>query len=356
MTSRAGRARRDPFSIAQTTVRAGTTKKLEIPIANLMSGTPVSLPVLVLHGTEPGPTLSMTAAIHGDELCGVEIIRRVLETIRPEDMAGTIVAVPVVNVHGFNTGSRYLPDRRDLNRSFPGSLRGSLASRIAKLLMTEVIELCDVGIDFHTGSDQRENLPQIRADLDDPRTEELARVFAPPVAIHSRVRDGSLRQAATDVASTVLLYEGGEAFRFSESAIRAGAQGALRVLSHLGISPRTFPPPLPVLISRSSSWIRATRSGIAHLHWDLGDHVAEGDAIATIHDPYGRRLGVVVTRRPGLVIGLTHSPLVNRGDAIVHIADVTNYAETDTEGVKPSEPRLTADEQLSRPVESGWDQ
>jgi len=320
----AGSARRDPFSIAGTAVPAGTRKKFEIPIANLMSGTPVSLPILVLHGREPGPTLWMTAAIHGDELCGVEIIRRVLDAVRPETMSGTIVAVPIVNVHGFNTGSRYLPDRRDLNRSFPGSLRGSLASRIAKLLMTEVIELCDVGIDFHTGSDQRENLPQIRADLDDPKTAALARVFAPPVAIHSRVRDGSLRQAATDVGSTVLLFEGGEALRFSESAIRAGATGALRVLNHLGMFKGTFPPTSPVLISRSSSWIRATRSGILHLDSDLGDHVAAGDTIATIHDPFGQRLGVVTTRRPGLVIGSTHSPLVNRGDAIVHIADIAS--------------------------------
>ncbi len=317
-------ARQEPFSIADTTVRAGTKKKLEIPIANLMSGTPVSLPILVLHGKEPGPTLWMTAAIHGDELCGVEIIRRVLDVVRPETMSGTIVAVPVVNVHGFNTGSRYLPDRRDLNRSFPGSLRGSLASRIAKLLMTEVIERCDVGMDFHTGSDQRENLPQIRADLDDPRTATLARVFAPPVAIHSRVRDGSLRQAATDVGSTVLLFEGGEALRFSESAIRAGAAGALRVLNHLGIFAGTFPPAPPVLISRSSSWIRATRSGVVHLYSELGDRVAEGTAVAAIHDPYGRRLGSVMARKPGLVVGSTHSPLVNRGDAIVHIADITN--------------------------------
>ncbi|KAA3638634.1 MAG: succinylglutamate desuccinylase [Armatimonadetes bacterium] len=289
-----------------------------------MSGTPVSLPILVLHGREAGPTVWMTAAIHGDELCGVEIIRRVLERVRPETMSGTIVAVPVVNVHGFNAGTRYLPDRRDLNRSFPGSLRGSLASRIAKLLMTEVIARCDVGMDFHTGSDQRENLPQIRADLDDPMTATLAKVFAPPVAIHSRVRDGSLRQAATDVGSTVLLYEGGEASRFSARAIRAGSEGALRVLSHLGVFPGTFPPAPPVLISRSSSWIRATRSGILHLHSDLGDHVAQGDTIATIHDPYGQRLGSVKTRKSGLIVGSTHSPLVNRGDAIVHIAEITN--------------------------------
>ena len=167
--------RRSAISIAGNEVRAGRKAKLELPIARLMSGIPVTLPLLVLHGREEGPTAWISAAVHGDELCGVEIIRRVLDTLDPQTMSGTVLAVPVVNVHGFNTGDRYLPDRRDLNRSFPGSPRGSLAARIAHLLMTEVVGRATVGIDLHTGSDHRTNLPQIRADLDDPATLELAR-------------------------------------------------------------------------------------------------------------------------------------------------------------------------------------
>lgn len=322
MTSRWRVPPRASFEIADQTIPAGARRKLEIPIANLMSGTPVSLPVIVHHGKSPGPSLWLTAAIHGDELCGVEIIRRVLNELDPKRMKGTVVAVPVVNVHGFNTGDRYLPDRRDLNRSFPGSPRGSLASRIAHLLFTEVIERCDVGIDLHTGSGQRENLPQIRANLEDPATMHLASVFGAPIAIHSKVRDGSLRQAATDTGSTVLLYEAGEANRFSRMAFKAGTVGVLRVIHDLGIQDVEVPPAGEVALSYGSTWMRATRSGVLHLNVELGQEVAEREVIATMFDPFGKLLGAIRTRRAGIVIGITHSPLVNRGDAIVHVATV----------------------------------
>lgn len=311
-----------PFAIADHTVAPGKRLRLEIPIANLTSGTPISLPVVVHHGAKPGPAVWLSAAVHGDELCGVEIIRRVLSQLDARSLSGTLISVPIVNVHGFNTGDRYLPDRRDLNRSFPGSKRGSLASRIANLFMTEVVDRCAVGIDLHTGSDQRENLPQIRADLDDAPTRELAQAFGAPIAIHSRVRDGSLRQAATDSGATVLLYEAGEAGRFSENAIGTGVKGVLRVLHHLGVRGEPELDQPPVLISRTSGWSRAQRSGILQLDADLGDRVEKGDSLATIHDPFGKRLGSVRTRLGGIVIGATRSPLVNRGDAVAHVADV----------------------------------
>lgn len=310
------------FVISDKAIRPGTKKKIEIPIANLMSGTPVSLPLVVVHGTEPGPAIWLTATIHGDELCGIDIIRRVLDVLNPKQMRGTVVTVPIVNVHGFNNGQRYLPDRRDLNRSFPGSRRGSLASRIAYLLMSEVIAHCPVGIDLHTGSDYRENLPQIRADLDDPYTLELAEVFGTPIAMHSRLRDGSMRQAATEADTTVLLYEAGEAGRFSRHAILAGTAGVLRVIEHLGIQEGISEPPGPVRISRKSTWIRATRSGIVHLDADLGAEVVIGETLASIRDPFGKLLGKVAARRSGMIVGVTHSPLVNRGDALVHIAEI----------------------------------
>lgn len=312
----------EPFPIADQLVRAGTRQKLEIPIANLMSGTPVALPLVVLHGSESGPAMWLTATIHGDELCGIDIIRRVLDVLDPKAMSGTVVTVPVVNVHGFNNGQRYLPDRRDLNRSFPGSRRGSLASRIAYLLMTEVIARCPVGIDLHTGSDRRENYPQIRADLDDPRTLELAEVFGAPIAMHSRLRDGSMRQAATEADTTVLLYEAGEAGRFSRNAIRSGTDGVLRVIEHLGIQQGISEPAAPIKISRSSTWVRANRSGIVHVDADLGTEVVIGETIASIRDPFGKLLGKVAARKSGMVVGVTHSPLVNRGDALVHIAEL----------------------------------
>jgi len=313
--------RRTPFEVAGNLVTAGRKAKFELPIAYLMSGTPVALPLIVLHGRTDGPTMWLSAAVHGDELCGVEIVRQVVNALDPMAMSGTVLAMPVVNVHGFNTGDRYLPDRRDLNRSFPGSVRGSLASRIAHLVMTEVVSRCSVGIDFHTGSDHRTNLPQIRADLDDPYTLQLARTFAAPISIYSRTRDGSLRQAATEAGATVLLYEGGEASRFDPRTIATGRDGTRRVLAELGIMPTIGSPPGDTLLSRRSQWIRAPKSGVLHFEADLGAWVGKGDTVATIYDPFGKQLSLLRTRSAGLIIGHTQHPLVNQGDAVAHIAD-----------------------------------
>lgn len=313
---------RPPFEIAKQQVPGGRKAQIEIPIARLMSGTPVALPVIVYHGRNDGPTMWINAAIHGDEIGGVDIIRRVLERLDPRTMNGTVIAVPIVNVHGFNTSDRYLPDRRDLNRSFPGSARGSLASRIAHLMMTEIVERCSVGIDLHTGSDHRTNLPQIRADLDDPDTLELAGIFAAPVTIHAQTRDGSLRQAGTDRGATVLLFEGGEALRFDRAAINAGTLGVRRVLTHIGITPEGPEPGEDTRYSRDTKWARATRSGILHLQPDLGDQVNKGDRIATILDPFGKHLGNLTSPANGIIIGHTMHPLVNRGDAVLHVATI----------------------------------
>ncbi len=315
--------KRPPFEIAGQSVQSGTRAQLEIPIARLMSGTPVALPVIVFHGSGEGPAVWVNAAIHGDEIGGVEIIRRVTERLDPQTMNGTVVAVPIVNVHGFNTGDRYLPDRRDLNRSFPGSARGPLASRIAHLMMTEIVQRCAVGIDLHTGSDHRINLPQVRADLDDPETRELSSVFAAPIAIHARTRDGSLRQAATDAGATVLLFEGGEALRFDRDAINVGTLGVRRILHHLDITtdgPEVGP---GTRYSRSTRWARAGQSGILHLQPELGDIVVKGDRVATILDPYGKVLGRISAPTDGVIIGHTQHPLVNRGDAVLHVASTT---------------------------------
>ena len=200
---------RESFAIGGVRIRAGTARALELPITRLVTGADVTLPVRVVHGRRTAPDLDR-AAIHGDEVVGVEVVRQVMAGLDPKTFRGTLVAVPIVNVLGFMTGDRYLPDRRDLNRSFPGSARGSLASRIAYLFMREIVAGCEVGIDLHTGSDRRSNLPQVRADLDDARTRELAAAFGAPVMLHARIRDGSLRHAAGEKGAKVLLYEAGE--------------------------------------------------------------------------------------------------------------------------------------------------
>lgn len=315
--------KRTSFKIGDLEVAAGRSAMGELPIARLVTGTRISLPLRVVHGRTDGPTVWLSAAVHGDEVAGVEIIRRALAGLDPRTLVGTVVAVPIVNVFGFLNSERSLPDRRDLNRSFPGSANGSLAGRVANLFMREIVARCEIGIDLHTGSDHRTNLPQVRADLDDPATRDLAVAFAAPLMLHAKLRDGSLRAAATAADTTVLLFEGGEAWRFDEDALRVGTRGVQRVLQRLDMTNGSDIEPVdPPIESRSSSWVRARRSGIASLHVALGDHVERGGALATIHNSVGERLSVVNASRDGIVIGHTQRPLVNQGDAIVHIASI----------------------------------
>jgi predicted deacylase len=282
----------------------------------------VVLPVVVVRGRKPGPHLFVSAAIHGDEINGVEIIRRLLHTVSNRRLNGALIAVPIVNVYGFMAQSRYLPDRRDLNRSFPGSARGSLASRLASVFMGKIVAVATHGIDLHTGSLHRSNLPQIRACLDKPDTERLARAFGAPVIINANLRDGSLRQAVLEREIPMLLYEAGEALRFDEIAIRAGVRGVLSVMQTLGMLPagrRRAPPPEP-LIARATTWIRAPEGGIFLARTQIGARVKDGDLLAEISDPLGEDAVRVEATSSGIVIARTMLPLVNEGDALFHVA------------------------------------
>ena len=316
---------RASFPIGNVKVRAGSRREVALPISRLVTGAEVSLPVHVFHGREDGPTVWLDAAVHGDEVVGIEIIRRVLARLDPKTIRGTLIAVPIVNVLGVLNGERYLPDRRDLNRSFPGSRRGSLAGRIADLMMREVVAKCDVGIDLHTGSDRRTNLPQIRCDLEDPQTRELAETFGAPVIYHARLRDGSLRSAARERGARVLLYEAGEAWRFDEWAIVPGVDGVMRVLARLGMvdeAEAATEPVRPSDVCWRSGWVRARRTGILHMDVALGQHVKDGERLGELFDSFGKRLALVKADRDGVVIGRAEAPLVNRGDALVHIAEL----------------------------------
>jgi predicted deacylase len=315
-----GAGERAPFDIAGMRIGAGKQQQIDLPIARLATGAQVSLPVMILHGRQDGPKVWVNAAIHGDEIGGVEIIRRVLEQLDPETLRGTVIVVPVVNVHGFVNGDRYLPDRRDLNRSFPGGSKGSLARRIAHLLMTEVVARCSVGIDLHTGSDGRTNLPQIRADLNDPTTARLASAFGAPIMIHAKPREASLRGSAPAVGATVLVFEGGEALRFDPAANEVGSRGVLRVFAEMGLIDEVVPPLQTPFRADGSTWVRAGRSGLAQLDCKLGDLVEKGQTLGRIHDSFGRRLSRCKCPVTGLVIGLRLEPMVNRGDALFHVA------------------------------------
>ncbi len=327
-------------------VAPGERKIINLPVGRLYTHADLSMPVDVINGRHDGPRLFVSAAIHGDELNGVEVIRRLLRHSSLKRLRGALLAIPVVNVHGLLHRSRYLPDRRDLNRSFPGSNRGSMAARIAHLFMHEIVANCTHGVDLHTGAVHRDNLPQVRANLDDPETLALAEAFGTPVLINADLRDGSLRAAAADAGIPMLLYEAGEALRFDEVAIRAGLRGVLSVMRALGMIPKSKNRGHRVepVIARSSAWVRAPESGILWSGIKLGTRVAKGDVIGHIAAPLVDSEHVVVAPDNGILIGRTHLPLVYEGEALFHIARfksvgaVAHQVETLHEYLTPSEP------------------
>jgi predicted deacylase len=315
--------RNQPITVSGVTVPPGRRRDLEIPVAKLPTDTTLSLPVAVVNGLRPGPRIWLDAAIHGDEINGVEIVRQVLADLRPAELHGTVIAVPIVNVFGFVNQARYLPDRRDLNRAFPGSRRGSLTSQLARLFMTEVVSRCDYGLDFHTGSDHRTNLPQLRVDLTVPGMWDLARAFGAPVVVHAPLRDGSLRSVCAQRGIPLLVYEGGEAHRFNEGAIGVGVDGTLRVLSALEMLPgrKVADGAIPLFVRRTT-WERARRSGIIRIDVYPGQQVDKGEQIGMMADAFGARLHPVRAPIKGVVLGYTRNPIVSQGEALVHLADL----------------------------------
>ncbi len=327
---------RESFAINGTEVLPGNQAIIDLELPKLNSHTRLGMPVHVVHGRRDGPRLFVSAAIHGDEVNGVEIIRRLLELKSLTRLHGTLVAVPVVNVYGLIHHSRYLPDRRDLNRSFPGSVQGSMAARVANLYMEKIVARCTHGIDLHTGALHRTNLPQIRANLDDPETERLARAFGVPVLLNSALRDGSLRQAAADHGISMLVYEAGEALRYDEVSIRAGVQGvvnAMRLLGMLKSAPRKRPPMEP-FVARNSTWARAPDSGMLRVKAGLGAKVDKGQVLAQVSDPYSGESIAVVAHTAGVVIGRSEIPMVHEGEALFHIASFVKKNERVVEHVE----------------------
>ena len=308
------------IEIGGTTISPGQRVTVDLPVADLYTSTSLHMPVEVICGRKPGPVLFVSAAVHGDELNGVEIIRRLLKRKAMKSIRGTLLAVPVVNVHGFLNQSRYLPDRRDLNRSFPGSAKGSIAARLAHLFIKEIVSKADYGIDLHTGALHRSNLPQIRANLDDPATLDIARVFGTPVIINADIRDGSLRACAFERGMPVLIYEAGEALRFDEISIRAGLRGILHVMRHIGMLPGIKSPKLATpVVAKSTSWVRAPDSGMVSAKVKLGNSVRKGQKLALISNPGGDAEEAILAPFDGIVIGQSNLPLAHEGDALFHL-------------------------------------
>ena len=312
----------DAFRIADAMVAPGERRLVNVPVAKLTTSAPVHLPVIVHRGTQPGPTMFLSAALHGDEIVGVEIIRRVLKIPQLTELRGTLLAVPIVNTLAFIHQSRYLPDRRDLNRSFPGSATGSLAARLAWLFLREVVGRSDFGVDLHTGAVHRPNLPQIRTDLRNETNQRLAKAFGAPLFLNSQPTAGTLREYTTKKNIPVILYESGEALRFDETAIRMGTQGVHNVMWEMGLLEKPEYSPLrmaePVL-AHSSRWVRAPASGILRTGVTLGDHVRKNQILGIIGDPFGESESEVTSAMEGVVIGRLNLPLVHEGDALFHV-------------------------------------
>lgn len=313
---------RQAFKIGGETVSPGTRRTVDIHISQLSIHVPVQLSVHVIHGKRPGKTMFVSAAIHGDEIIGVEIIRRLLKLPVINRVHGTLILVPIVNAYGFLAHSRYLPDRRDLNRSFPGNHKGSLAAQLADAFMREVVIPADLGVDLHSAAVHRENLPQMRISPGSKKLFDLARAFAPPVILPANIRSGSLRDAARAVQTEIMLYEAGEALRFDEASIRIGVSGLLRVMHAIGMLSASSVKGSKIVSaeSESSSWARAPEGGILRALKKCGDNVEKGDVIGIIANPFGERETQVLARYSGLIIGRTRLPVVNRGDGLFHIA------------------------------------
>ena len=318
-----------PFEIGETHVQPGERLTVDLEVSTLANATRMNLPVHVVHGVETGPVMFLSGVVHGDEILGLEIVRRVLAQEALKSIKGTLLAVPIVNSFGFLNHSRYMPDRRDLNRSFPGSDQGSLASLLADLFFREVVKRSQYGIDLHTAALHRTNLPQVRISPGDAELSTLAEAFAPPVILTSKLRDGSLRQCAMEEGVRVLLYEGGEALRFDETAIEAGVKGVLRVMKAIGMIAEApaVAPHSTVTHSSSSSWVRAPEGGILHSVRRVGDKVGLKEPIAIITDPLGTVTVPVFAEEDGIIIGRTNLPIVNRGDALFHLARIKTKAK-----------------------------
>ncbi|TGD75831.1 succinylglutamate desuccinylase/aspartoacylase family protein [Mangrovimicrobium sediminis] len=314
--------RAQSITIGGQTIAPGERRTVDLPVAPMYTHDDLCMSVQVVHGKQPGPTLFISAALHGDEINGVEIIRRVLRHRALKQVRGTLLAIPIVNVYGFLNHSRYLPDGRDLNRSFPGSERGPLASRVAHTFLREIVHKSTHGIDLHTGARHRSNFPQIRADLENPAALAMTEAFGVPLAINARVRDGSLRGCAGEEGIPILLYEAGEALRFEEMHIRAGVRGVINVMRGIGMlrSSRSRKEPPKPIISEQTTWVRAADSGVLRTLVPLGAKVAAGQVLALIGDPLGTTETEVLASAAGVVIGRTNLPLVYEGDAIFHIA------------------------------------
>jgi len=310
---------KNAINIAGADIAVGESAELHLNIARLPSRTPIDIPVFVNRSENEGPTVLLMAGLHGDEINGIEIIRRLLDQELHHPLRGTVICVPIINIYGFINFSREVPDGKDVNRSFPGTKKGSLASRVAYHLMNEIVPVIDYGVDFHTGGASRSNFPQIRCVLEDEVNRSLAEGFNAPFTIDASLIPKSLRHAAEAKSKKILVYEGGESLRFDEYAISEGLAGTHKLLHHLGMVERGPRINKRNVIITGKKWIRAKSSGLFHPSVQCGDQVHKKQDLGYITDPYGDFKARFKAPKDGFVIGINHNPVVNQGDALIHL-------------------------------------
>lgn len=315
-------------------IALGESRRLDFSIAKLYTGTKVEIPIIIERSKIPGPTVLITAAIHGDEINGVEIVRQLIARKFNKPKRGTIICIPILNVFGFLNGDRSFPDGRDLNRVFPGTKSGSLASRVAYHFTRKILPHADYCLDFHTGGASRFNAPQIRVKFGNERLLELAKVFNAPFTVYSNTIEKSYRSTCQKMEIPILLFEGGKSRESNKEIVKEGVDGVLRFLDHLDMLGKRFVAPKPIaktVIIEKSKWVRAHRSGLLHVKVECNKHVEKGELLATITDPYGKMRFKIASPNEGYIININQSPIVNQGDAIFHISTVNTANPEDEE-------------------------
>lgn len=321
-----------PFFLNGELVPPGARRTISIPAGTTMSNHPLAITADIFHGRKPGPVLLITACVHGDEINGTEIIRRLLSSQSLRKLRGTLLTIPIVNFPAFTARTRYLPDRRDLNRIFPGSEKGSQGARLAHAITTKFLPICDAIIDLHTGAMNRPNLPHLRIAAGDPASLEIGKAFAAPVTMLAPLRVGTFREAAFNLGKPFILFEGGEASRFDTTSIRFGVQGIISAMRFLKMLPSAkSDTATDSLLSTSSRWERAPSGGLFIPHVAVGKAVATGDTLGLIFPPQGGSEGsLVLSSSDGIVIGRNNEGLADEGDALFHIASLANAGSAET--------------------------
>lgn len=310
----------DPSRWFGRVVEPGGHAAVSMPLSESFSGETTRVPVYIQRGEEPGPTVFVTGAVHGDEINGTGTIRSILREKPFGLKAGTLVLVPVINLPGFERHTRYLPDRRDLNRSFPGSKGGSFASRVAHAVFEQLVRRCDYGIDLHTAAVRRTNFPNVRADMTSPKIAPFARAFGAELIVSSKGPVGSLRSAASAIGCATLILESGEVWKVESGYVEYAVRGITNCLRHLGMVEGEPQEPAYRVEVDSTSWVRANHGGFLEFHITPGMIVDEGDPIATNTDLAGSEHNVIRAPRNGIVLGMTTIPSVSPGDPVCHLA------------------------------------